>query len=64
VHFNGAFHSDYRQGTAERVARRLPKARVVVMTMLPVADLDGVSVADADRARADYLVYTLKKPGS
>ena len=24
VHFNGAFHSDYAQGTAERVMRRLP----------------------------------------
>ena len=27
VHMNGAFHSDFRQGTVERVRRRLPRTR-------------------------------------
>jgi uncharacterized iron-regulated protein len=60
VHFNGAFHSDYTEGTAERAKRRLPGKRVVVMTMLPVEDLDVVSPDKAERKRADYLVYTIK----
>jgi len=61
VHFNGAFHSDFRLGTAERTSRRLPAQRVVVITMLPVQDLDTVA-PDADRQRlGDYLVYTIGK---
>ena len=62
VHVNGAFHSDFGLGTAARVRRRLPDARVVIITMLPVADLDTLAPGDEDRRRADYLVYTLKKP--
>ena len=38
VHFNGSFHSDYAQGTAERVTRREPKWDVVVITAVPVAN--------------------------
>lgn len=60
VHFNGAFHSDYTLGTAERVKRRLPGKRVVVLSMLPVDSLDGLSPDKHDRKRADYLVFTLK----
>jgi uncharacterized iron-regulated protein len=60
VHFNGAFHSDFREGTTERAKRRLPGKRIVVMTMLPVEDLDAVSPDKAERRRADYLVYTIK----
>ena len=40
VHVNGAFHSDFGLGTAERVRRRLNGRRVVVVSMLPVKDLD------------------------
>jgi uncharacterized iron-regulated protein len=60
VHFNGAFHSDFTEGTAERAKRRLPGTRVVVMTMLPVENLDAISPDKAERKRADYLVYTIK----
>lgn len=60
VHFNGAFHSDYTLGTVQRVKRRLPGKRVVVLSMLPVESLDGLSPDKSDRKRADYLVYTLK----
>lgn len=60
VHYNGSFHSDYRLGTAERVKRRLKDARVVVVSMLPVDDLDGLKPSKDDRKMADYLVYTLK----
>jgi uncharacterized iron-regulated protein len=60
VHVNGAFHSDFGDGTAERVRRRVPNARVAVISILPVANLDALKPTKQDRKRADYLVYTLK----
>jgi hypothetical protein len=60
VHYNGAVHSDFGLGTVERTRRRLPGKRVVVISMLPVASLDGLSPAGEDLQRADYLVYTIK----
>lgn len=60
VHYNGAFHSDFGLGTAERVRRRLPGKRVVVISMLPVENLDRLEPAGEDLQRADYLVYTTK----
>ncbi len=59
VHVNGLFHSDYGDGTAERVRRRLPDARTMVVTAIPVADLDDLEPAK-DRERADWIIYTLK----
>jgi uncharacterized iron-regulated protein len=64
VHYNGAFHSDFRLGTAARVIRRLPDKHVVVISMLPVADLDAVAPSDEDLQRADYLVFTASAPAS
>jgi uncharacterized iron-regulated protein len=60
VHFNGAFHSDFGAGVAARVKRRLKGARVAVVTIVPVDDLDRLNPSGAERRRADYLVYTLK----
>src|SRR5918993_4549141 len=60
VHYNGAFHSDFGLGTAERVRRRLPGKRTVVISMLPVDDLDKLAPAGEDLKRADYLVYTYR----
>ena len=60
VHYNGAFHSDFGLGTAERVRRRLPGKKTVVVSMLPVGDLDTLAPAGDDLKRADYLVYTVK----
>ena len=60
VHYNGAFHSDFGLGTAERVRRRAPKSRVSVISMLPVANLDALTPAGEDLKRGDYLVYTTK----
>lgn len=58
VHVNGAFHSDYGLGTAERVKRRLPGKRVVVVSFVPVSDLDGAD-GRSQRTLADFIVYTL-----
>jgi uncharacterized iron-regulated protein len=60
VHVNGSFHSDFGDGAAERVRRRLPRARVVVVSILPVENLDALKPTKEDRKRADYLVYTLR----
>jgi uncharacterized iron-regulated protein len=60
VHYTGAFHTDFGQGTAERVRRRLKNAKVVTLTMLPVDNIDTVSPSKEDRKRADYIVYTTK----
>ncbi len=60
VHYNGAFHSDFGLGTAERVRRRLPGKKTIVVSMLPVDNLDTLAPAGEDLKRADYLVYTVK----
>ena len=61
VHFNGAFHSDYGLGTAARVKRRLPKARVVVISVRPVAELDTIATTSDDRKLGEFVVYTVRK---
>lgn len=60
VHFNGAFHSDFTLGTAERARRRLAGRKVAVVSILPVSDLDALAPAGEELKRADYLVYTIK----
>jgi uncharacterized iron-regulated protein len=61
IHYNGAFHSDHRLGTVERLQRRLPNARIAVVAVVPVAD-----PATADPAshpgRGDYLVFVPETP--
>jgi uncharacterized iron-regulated protein len=58
VQFNGAFHSDYRLGTAARVRTRLEQARVVVVSIVPQEQLDSIE-ADEYRERGDYIVFAL-----
>jgi uncharacterized iron-regulated protein len=60
VHYSGAFHSDFGLGIPERVRRRLPDRRVVVVSVLPVADLDALAPEGEELKRADYLVFTTK----
>lgn len=57
VHFNGAFHTDRRLGIVPRVLRRAPAARVVVVSAVPVADLDRVDPAEF-RDRGDFILFT------
>lgn len=58
VHFNGAFHSDYRLGTAARAKKRLPRSRIRIVSIVPVADLDQIKTNDY-RKRGDFIVFTL-----
>lgn len=61
VHVNGAFHSEYGQGTVSRVERRVPGVRVGLVSFVPTEDLD---TADGKKVRkqGDYIVFTLKPP--
>jgi uncharacterized iron-regulated protein len=61
VHVNGAFHSDYGLGTTERVKRRMPGKRVVVVSFVPVRDLDSAD-GKSQRTLADFIVFTLEPP--
>lgn len=60
VHYNGAFHSDYGHGTAERVRRRLPGRRIAIVSMIPTGNLDTIAPDGDDLKVGDYLVYTVK----
>ena len=55
VHFTGAFHSDRRLGTVERLARRLPDARIAVVSIVPVPDPAADPAEFADRG--DFIVF-------
>ena len=61
IHPNGAFHSDYRLGSAARALSRAPGARMRVVSFVPVADLDAVD-GKSRRKLADYVVFTLETP--
>ncbi len=59
IQYNGDFHSDFGEGTAERTRRRLPKAKIMIVSAIPVARLDSVD-AKAVRKQGDWLLFTLK----
>lgn len=61
VHANGAFHSDYRLGAVERVRRRMPGARIAVVSFVPVTDLDAAD-GRSRRKLGDWVVFTLATP--
>ena len=61
VHYDGAFHSDYRQGTVDRVKRRAPNLRLTVITAVPVIDQASATLAD-HAGRADYIIFTKRIP--
>lgn len=60
VHVTGAFHSEFGEGTGERVRRRLAGRRVATVSIVPTENLDVIAPQPADLKRADYLVYTIK----
>ncbi|MCC7042932.1 MAG: ChaN family lipoprotein [Acidobacteria bacterium] len=60
ISVNGTVHSDFGLGTVERVARRLPQASIVTVTMVPVASLDDATPSAAVMERADFVVWTVK----
>jgi uncharacterized iron-regulated protein len=63
VHFNGGFHSDHRLGTVERLARRLPDARIAVVAVVPVPDPAAADPAE-HAGQGDYVVFVAAPPGA
>jgi uncharacterized iron-regulated protein len=61
VHYDGAFHSDFRQGTVDRVKRRAPNLRLAVITAVPVLDPSTATLAD-HKGRADFIIFTKRTP--
>jgi uncharacterized iron-regulated protein len=62
VHVNGAFHSDYGQGTVDRVLRREPGWKVALVTAIPSPDPGSVPIAPLS-GRADVVVLTRAPAG-
>lgn len=61
VHFDGAFHSDYAQGTVARVKRRQPGWTLAVVSAIPVAD-PAVAPIVTQSAKADFVIFTRRPP--
>lgn len=61
VHYDGAFHSDFAQGTVDRVQRRAPDADLVVLTAVPVRDPASAPIAPQS-GRADFVIFTRRAP--
>ncbi|MEO7455625.1 MAG: ChaN family lipoprotein [Gemmatimonadaceae bacterium] len=57
VHFDGAFHSDYSQGTVARVKRRQPGWTLAVVSAVPVPD-PLVAPVVTQSGKADFVVFT------
>ena len=57
VHLDGAFHSDYSQGTVARVRRRQPGWTLAVVTAVPVADPAAAPIAPQS-GKADFVIFT------
>jgi uncharacterized iron-regulated protein len=60
VHFDGAFHSDYAQGTVARVKRRQPGWTLAVVTAVPVADPDVAPIVTRS-GLADFVIFTRRR---
>lgn len=54
---DGAFHSDYGLGTAERTRRRAPSARTLVISAVPLADPATAKGADY-KDHGDFVLFT------
>ncbi|MEO8622322.1 MAG: ChaN family lipoprotein [bacterium] len=57
VHFDGAFHSDYSQGTVARVKRRQPGWTIAVVSAVPVAD-PAIAPIVTQSGKADFIIFT------
>lgn len=63
LHLDGAFHSDFGLGTAERVRRRRPTLRTVVISAVPVDDPAASNLADYAE-RGDLVILVRKPPAA
>lgn len=59
IHYNGAFHSDFSEGTAMRVKRRLSDAKIAVISAIPVESLDALDPKPL-RKQGDWLLFVFR----
>jgi uncharacterized iron-regulated protein len=59
IQYNGDFHSAFGEGTAARVKRRIPGAKVMVISAIPVPSFDSIK-PKALRKQGDWLLFVLK----
>lgn len=59
IHINGAFHSDYGEGTMSRARRRLPNSQINNISIIPIANIDEINPEEHSK-QANYIVFTLK----
>lgn len=59
IQYNGDFHSDFGEGTVARVKRRLPGAKILVISAIPVASLDSIR-PKVWRKQGGWLLFVLK----
>ena len=57
VHYDGAFHSDYSQGTVARVKRRQPGWILAVVSAVAVSD-PVVAPIVTQSGKADFVIFT------
>jgi uncharacterized iron-regulated protein len=62
LHVTGAFHSDFGQGTVDRVRRREPGWKLAVVTAVPVREPATAPVAPQS-GRADIVIFTRAPAG-
>ena len=55
LHINGQFHSDYGDGILRRVLWRRPLTKIVIVSVVPVADVKKATPTE-DKELADYVV--------
>ena len=60
VHVDGAFHSDFRQGTVERVLRRDGTLTTAIITAVPSRDPERAPHAP-HVGRADFIIFTRQR---
>lgn len=61
LHLNGQFHSDHGDGIPRRVLWRRPLTRIVIVSVIPVAD-PKKAPPSADKHLADYIVLVPAPP--
>ena len=62
LHLNGQFHSDYGEGIPRRVLWRRPLTKIVIVSVVPVADVKKAP-PPVDKELADYIVLVPAPPG-
>ena len=55
IHYNGSYHSDYKQGTVWYFQKLNPKAKVVNITTA-LSDSKDLNINDSELERADYII--------